>query len=163
MTQNNSTPGNGGFQANSGTTGSTSGGSTGSGTSFGSAVGDNSSAGAGTGSSMAGGSSSGTDSEVCATCGSPLGSNQGLQQFLGKMGITEEMIGNLKNSVQNVDFEQYLNTAREYLKTGGDSLKAGSDKATSYAKENPGKVAAGVAVLAVGAGLLISAMNKSND
>ncbi len=45
------------------------------------------------------------------------------------------------------------NTARDYLR---DS----SDKAKSFAKENPGKVAAGVAVLAVGAGLLISALKK---
>jgi hypothetical protein len=49
--------------------------------------------------------------------------------------------------------EQYLNTAREYLQGGGT-------KAKEFAKENPGKVAAGVAVLAVGAGLLINALKK---
>ena len=63
------------------------------------------------------------------------------------------MINNLKSSVQNIDVEEYLNTAREYLKTG-------SNKATTYAKENPGKVAAGVAALAVGTGILISALNR---
>jgi hypothetical protein len=63
------------------------------------------------------------------------------------------MVTNLKTSMQNVDVEEYLNTARDFL-------KGGSDKATTYAKENPGKVAAGVAVLAVGAGLLISALNR---
>jgi len=63
------------------------------------------------------------------------------------------MISNLKSSMQNVDVEEYLNTAREYLRSG-------SDKARTYAKDNPGKVAAGVAVLAVGAGLLISALNR---
>ena len=88
---------------------------------------------------------------VCESCGQPI--NRGLEQFLGKLGISDEMIGNLKNQMQNVDVEEYLNTAREYLKTGGD-------KAKTFAKENPGKVAAGVAVLAVGAGLLISALNK---
>jgi len=88
---------------------------------------------------------------LCDSCGKPL--NRGLEQFLGKLGISEEMIGNLKNQMQNVDVEEYLNTAREYLRTGGD-------KAKSFAKENPGKVAAGVAVLAVGAGLLISALNR---
>ncbi|HKO00182.1 MAG TPA: hypothetical protein VJ032_00730, partial [Thermoanaerobaculia bacterium] len=73
-----------------------------------------------------------------------------------RLGITEEMVSNIKSSIANVEVDQYLNTAREYLK---DS----SGKATSYAKENPGKVAAGVAVLAVGAGLLISAMNKDKE
>jgi hypothetical protein len=92
-------------------------------------------------------------SETCASCGQPIGQNHGLEQFLGRLGINEEMINNIKSSMQNVDVEEYLNTARDYLKSG-------SGKATNYAKENPGKVAAGVAVLAVGAGLLISAMNK---
>ena len=55
--------------------------------------------------------------------------------------------------MQNVDVEQYLNSARDYLKNG-------SDKATVYAKENPGKVAAGVAALAVGAGLLLSSLKR---
>ena len=49
--------------------------------------------------------------------------------------------------------DEYLNTARDYL-------KGGTNKATAYAKENPGKVAAGAAVLAIGAGLLISALNR---
>ncbi len=88
---------------------------------------------------------------VCAACGQPL--NRGLEQFLAKLGISDEMIGNLKSQMQNVDIEEYLNTAREYLRTGGD-------KAKTFAKENPGKVAAGVAALAVGAGLLISALKR---
>lgn len=59
------------------------------------------------------------------------------------------MIGNLKKYFQNVDIDEYLNTAREYLKDG-------SSKAQAYTKENPGKVAAGIAVLAFGAGLMWS-------
>jgi len=92
---------------------------------------------------------------ICPACGTKhnTGVNRGLEQFLGRIGISEEMVNNLKSSMQNVDVEEYLNTAREYLKNG-------SDKATTFAKENPGKVAAGVAVLAVGAGLLISALNR---
>jgi hypothetical protein len=93
-----------------------------------------------------------TGSGVCTTCGQPLG-NRGLEQFLGKLGISEEMINNLRSQLQNVEVDEYLNTARDYLKTS-------SDKAKSFTKENPGKVAAGVAVLAVGAGLLISALNR---
>ena len=90
-------------------------------------------------------------SETCDHCGQPL--NRGLEQFLGRLGISDDMINNLKSSMENVDVEEYLNTARDYLKTN-------SDKARNFAKDNPGKVAAGVAVLAVGAGLLISALNK---
>lgn len=95
----------------------------------------------------------GSNGGACAHCGQSLEQNGGVEQFLGKLGITDETLANLKSSLQNADFDEYLNTAREYL-------KAGSSKATSYTKENPGKVAAGVAVLAVGAGLLISALNK---
>lgn len=92
---------------------------------------------------------------TCSSCGATHGgmTNKGLEQFLGRLGISDEMMNNLKTSMQNVDVEEYLNTARDYLKTG-------SDKATVFAKENPKKVAAGVAVLAVGAGLLISALNR---
>jgi hypothetical protein len=95
----------------------------------------------------------GTGAGVCATCGQTLGGNRGLEQFLGKLGISEEMITNLRTQMQNVDVEEYLNTARDYVKSS-------SEKAKSFTKENPGKVAAGVAVLAVGAGLLISALNR---
>jgi hypothetical protein len=101
-----------------------------------------------------------TASEMCAHCGQPIGANRGLEQFLAKIGVTDEMINNLKGSLQNVDLEEYLNIAREYLRTAGDKVKPGVEKAKTYTKENPGKVAAGVAVLAVGTGLLISALNR---
>jgi hypothetical protein len=109
--------------------------------------------GAGMGSGMGSGTGLSTGSGVCATCGQSLGSSRGLEQFLGKLGISEEMINNLRTQMQNVDVEEYLNTARDYVKSS-------SEKAKSFTKENPGKVAAGVAVLAVGAGLLISALNR---
>lgn len=104
------------------------------------------------------GTTSATETETCAHCGQPLNQTAGLEQFLGRIGISEEMIRNLKTQMQNVDIEEYLNTARDYLKNAGDKVKDGSDKATRYAKENPGRVAAGVAVLAVGAGLLINSL-----
>lgn len=93
---------------------------------------------------------------LCPTCSLPTDrplSSSGVEQFLGRLGISDEMVSKLKTSMQNVDFEEYLNVARDYLKDG-------STKATTFAKENPGKVAAGVAVLAVGAGLLIGALNR---
>jgi hypothetical protein len=91
--------------------------------------------------------------EICPTCGQSKNQNRGLEQFLGRLGVSDDMISNLKTQMQNVDMEQYLNTARDYLNQG-------TTKATAYAKENPGKVAAGVAALAVGAGLLISTLNR---
>lgn len=89
--------------------------------------------------------------KVCPHCGQSM--NSGIEHFLGKLGISDDAINNLKNSMQNADVDEYLNQARDYLRSG-------SDKAKSYAKENPGKVAAGVAVLAIGAGLLISALKR---
>jgi len=96
--------------------------------------------------------------ETCAHCGQPLNQNRGLEQFLGRLGISEDMITNLKSQMQNVDVEQYLDTARDYLRNASDKVKPATDKAQRYAKENPGKIAAGVAVLAVGAGLLINSL-----
>ena len=105
------------------------------------------------GSDLNTGSSTGMGTDVCPHCGASKNANRGLEQFLGRLGVSDDMIRNLKSSMQNVDMEQYLDTARTYLRTG-------SDKAKTFAEENPGKVAAGVAALAVGAGLLISSLNK---
>lgn len=141
MDQN--TPGNNDW----GSTGSTGG-------SMGSSSATGTSSSGGTGAASAGGfsvASSAADSAICPTCGSSKSS--GLEQFLGRLGITDDMMNNLKGQFQNVDIDEYLNTARTYLKDG-------SDKASSFAKENPGKVAAGVAALALGAGLIYAATNR---
>jgi hypothetical protein len=113
-----------------------------------------------TGSTTNPGVTAATEHETCAHCGQPIGGNRGVEQFLSKIGITNDMIDDLKSSMQNVDIEEYLNTARDYLKTAQNKVKTGSEKAKVYSKEHPGKVAAGVAILAVGAGLLINAINK---
>jgi hypothetical protein len=97
--------------------------------------------------------------DACPTCGHSQ-SNVNLEQFLGKLGISDDVVNMLRTQMQNVDVEKYLDQAREYLKPVGDKLKPAGDKATQYAKQNPGKVAAGVAALAVGAGLLISSLNR---
>lgn len=133
------------------TTGS-GGGSTGG---FGVSSGSDFSGGSSAGSMSGGGLGSGTGdtaSSTCPHCGQSIGGG-GLEQFLGRLGITEDMLGNLKSQFNNVDIDEYLNTARDYLKNSGG-------KATTYAKENPGKVAAGVAALALGAGLLYASVNR---
>jgi len=54
-------------------------------------------------------------------------------------------------------------------RTGGTSIQEssippdGSSKATSYARENPGKVASGVAAIALGAGLIYAALNRHGE
>jgi len=133
-------------------------GSTGSG--FGAGTSGTGSMGGGTGTGSSGfGVTSATDrgttgdSGLCPHCGQSIKGGSGLEQFLGRLGITDDMINNLKTQFQNVEIDEYLNTARDYLK---DS----SGKATTYAKENPGKVAAGVAALALGAGLIYAATNR---
>jgi hypothetical protein len=107
------------------------------------------------------GTGSGTDTGTCERCGQPLGGhNRAIEQFLGKLGINDEMINTLKSQIGNVDVEEYLNTAKEYLRTAGEKVKPATEKAKAYSKENPGKVAAGVAILALGAGLLINSMRE---
>lgn len=142
-----------------GTPGSGTGTGTGTG-STGSGFGTGSPSGTGTGSSfgVTSATDSGTtgDAGLCPHCGQSIKSGGGLEQFLGRLGITEEMITNLKTQFQNVEIDEYLNTARDYLKDG-------SGKATTYAKENPGKVAAGVAALALGAGLIYAATNRDKS
>jgi hypothetical protein len=90
----------------------------------------------------------------CPNCGHSQ--SDGLEAFLGRLGITDEMVNNLKGQFQNVDIDEYLSAARTYLKDG-------SDKATTFTKENPGKVAAGVAALALGAGLIYAATKRDRD
>lgn len=110
--------------------------------------------GSGTGGTSTGSTGTGTSNpagtEYCAHCGHALNESKGLEQFLGRLGISGDMFNNLKGSV---DIDEYLNTAREYL-------KGGTNKVSSYTKENPAKVAAGVAALALGAGLIYAAVNR---
>src|SRR5688572_19320975 len=59
------------------------------------------------------GISSATDTGHCPTCGQSIRGGSGLEHFLGRLGISEDMIGNLKNQFANVDIDEYLNTARD--------------------------------------------------
>ena len=58
----------------------------------------------------------GSEAGTCPHCGQSLRGNSGLEQLLGRLGITDEMINNLKTQFQNVEIDEYLNTARDYLK-----------------------------------------------
>jgi hypothetical protein len=104
-----------------------------------------------------------SDVETCAHCGQPMHTSGSIEQFLGKIGLTESMISNLKSQMGNVDVENYLETARNYLKDAGMNMKSGSSKAKEYAKDNPGMVAAGFAVLAAGAGILLRSLRDREE
>jgi hypothetical protein len=67
--------------------------------------------------------------------------------------LTDEMFTSLKSSFREVDIPEYLSTAKQYLGIKGRT-------AGTYAKEHPGQVAAGVATLAIGAGLLYKALHE---
>lgn len=169
MDQNN--PNDSGFNSGinsttGGVTGTTGSGSTASGSSFatggtgsGMSSGGTMSSGSGANSGGIGvtsasetGTGTASRAELCPHCGQTM-KGGGLDQFLGRLGINDEMIDNLRSQFQNVDIDEYITTARDYLK---DS----SGKATTYAKEHPGKVAAGVAALALGAGLIFASVNR---
>jgi len=85
--------------------------------------------------------------EYCAHCGQSLNK--------GGAGI-EGLLNSLRSQLGNVDVDEYLSTAREYL-------KGSSTKVTTYTRDNPAKVAAGVAALALGAGLIYAAVNRGKD
>jgi hypothetical protein len=53
--------------------------------------------------------------DVCPCCGKSIQDGRGLEQFLERLGITEDMINNLKGDFQNVDIDEYLQTAHDYL------------------------------------------------
>jgi hypothetical protein len=136
----------GGMTTGSGGTSSDLGGSSG----FGVTSGSDLLGGSAGGGDLGGGSTAGTGStgsatgeEFCAHCG----------QSLNKGGGIEGLLSGLRSQLGNVDVDEYLNTAREYL-------KGSSNKVTTYTKENPAKVAAGVAALALGAGLIYAAVNR---
>jgi hypothetical protein len=98
---------------------------------------------------------SGNDTGICSHCGHAL-KGSGLEQFLDRLGISEEMLNKLKGQLQNADVEEYLNSAREYLDGSGKDVPF-------YVKENPAKVAVGVAALALGAGLVWSSFAHRTD
>jgi hypothetical protein len=91
--------------------------------------------------------------EVCPQCGRPL-KGAGLEEFLGRFGITDEVLSNVSGQLENVGIEEYLNTARECLKQSVDNVRL-------YVKENPAKAAVAVAVLALGASLVWSSAQQA--
>jgi hypothetical protein len=84
------------------------------------------------------------------------GMSAGIVSVLEKFGVGENQINAVRETLKNVNIDQQLDKAKE---TVTESLT----KARGYAKQNPGAVLAGVAVLVIGAGLLAASMKKEKD
>lgn len=96
----------------------------------------------------------------CAHCGQthllqPT-ETQGFDKILGSVGLNEQAIRKMRESLENLDLDSYFAQAKEYL---GES----ATKAKNYAKDHKAVIGAALAVVAVGAGVLIAAKSKSGD
>jgi len=107
------------------------------------------------------GTNLGSDIEFheCASCGERhvKGSDaQGFDKILSTVGLNDAAIEKMRASIENLDLDSYFNQAKEYL---GDS----ATKAKQYAKDNKTLIGAALAVVAVGAGVLIAANRRSSS
>lgn len=99
------------------------------------------------------------ESHECSHCGSQhvKGSEtQGFDKILNAVGINDQAIQKMRESLENLDLDSYFTQAKEYL---GES----ATKAKSYAKDHKSIIGTALAVVAVGAGVLIAVNRKSGD
>lgn len=89
--------------------------------------------------------------ERCDSCGQTLNQSEGVEALLAKIGLNEQMLTKVREALGDLDLEEQLRSVKTYL---SDS----TGKAKDYAKANPGKVAGGIAALAIGAGLLVNSL-----
>ena len=73
--------------------------------------------------------------------------------LLERFGVDESQLNSVRDTLKNVNLDQSLERAKE---TVTDSI----GKAREYAKKNPAAVAAGLAVLVIGAGLIAAAATR---
>lgn len=85
------------------------------------------------------------------------GMGAGVASILERFGISENQLNTVRETLKNVNLEESLDRAKEQV---SDSIS----KAREYARQNPGAVAAGLAVLVIGAGLIAgAAMRKDKE
>jgi hypothetical protein len=82
--------------------------------------------------------------------------SSGIVSILEKLGVSETQINSVRETLKSVNLDDSLEKAKESVT---DSL----NKAKNYAKENPGAVLGGLAVLVIGAGLLAGAVKRSGS
>ena len=84
------------------------------------------------------------------------GVSAGILSLLEKFGVNEAQISSVRETLEKANVDQALDKAREQV---NDAV----GKAKTYAKQNPGAVLAGIAVLVVGAGLIAGAALRRNS
>lgn len=94
----------------------------------------------------------GGDSEAETTGGL----SAGIVSLLEKLGVNEAQVSSVRDTLKTANVDQALDKARE-------QVNEAVGKARTYAKQNPGAVLAGIAVLVVGAGLIAGAALRRNS
>lgn len=121
---------------------------------------DRSASGTGSGAaSLQSGLESDNQYHECAHCGhshTKQTETQGFDKILGTVGLNEEAIRKMRESLENLDLDGYFAQAKEYL--GGSA-----EKAKNYAKDHKAVIGAALAIVAVGAGVLIASKSKGSD
>lgn len=77
----------------------------------------------------------------------------GIAEMLEKLGLNEDQLKAVRDSIEGLNVEESLEKARTYV---NDSL----NKAREYAKQNPGVVIGGLSALVIAAGLLTASTIK---
>ena len=88
---------------------------------------------------------------ACSNCGEQhiAPSEAGLEKMLSKLGMSDDVIGKMRTSLENLDFEAYFAQAKDYMSRNATTAR-------DYAKENKKTVAAAVGAVALAAGVLIA-------
>lgn len=86
---------------------------------------------------------------------SKLGDTKSFERVLKDLGIPDSTVEKMRESIENLDLENYFNQAKDYLKDA-------TAKAKTIAKDNKAIVAGALAVVTIGAGVLL-AISRGKD
>ena len=109
--------------------------------------------------SFAGKTGSEADYHECSSCGERhmRGADaQGFDKILSTVGLNDKAIEKMRESLENLDFDSYFTQAREYL---GES----ASKVKTYAKDHKTVIGTALALVAVGAGVLIASKRRGSE
>lgn len=87
--------------------------------------------------------------------GDKLGDTKSFERVLKDLGIPDSTVEKMRESIENLDLENYFNQAKDYLKDA-------TAKAKTIAKDNKAIVAGALAVVTIGAGVLL-AISRGKD
>lgn len=96
---------------------------------------------------------SGTSGQTGTNKESEKGIAGSVAEMLEKLGLSEQQLKTVRDSIEGLNVEESLEKARTYV---NDSL----NKARDYAKQNPGVVIGGLSALVIAAGLLTASTIK---